>query len=119
MCEWSGTEYTEASRLGRPIRGRYDLQGLWQAHVDGNSLMLPMIELTVTDYDFTEVIGNLQKTRRSWDRLPRVMGQEGTALRTLGNLYLDIVHAVPIFGLDTGVTTPYIGRVLEGFNHQV
>ena len=70
-----------------------------------------MTELTVTYYYFTAVIGNLQKARRRWDRLSRVMGQEGTYERTLGYLYLFIVHSVLIFGLETGVITPHIGRL--------
>ena len=99
--------------------GRDNLQGLWISPVDGNILLIPMTELTVTYYYFTEVIGNLQKARRSWDRLLRVMGQEGTDVRTLGYLYLFIVHAVLIFGLGTGVMNPHIGRVLGGLHHQV
>ena len=71
-----------------------------------------MIELNVSDYDFTEVIGNLQKARRSWARLLRVMQQDGTDVRKLGKLYLSIVNIVVIFGLETGVTTPHIERVL-------
>ena len=73
-----------------------------------------MTELTVTDYDFTEVMGNLQKARRSWAHLQRLMGKEGTDVKTLGNLYLAIVHTVLIFGLETGVTNPHIERVLGG-----
>ena len=71
-----------------------------------------MTELTVVDYDFTEVIGNLQKARRIWSRLPRVMGQEVTDVRTLGHLYLAIENSVMIFVFETWVTIPHIGRVL-------
>ena len=71
------------------------------------------------DYEFTEVIGNIQKERRSWDRLLRVMGQEGTYVQTMGHLYLSILHAVLIFGFEKGVKAPHIGRVLGGFCHQV
>ena len=78
-----------------------------------------MIELTVAGYDFKEVIGNLQKERRSWARLSGVMGQEGTYVRILRHLYLYIVHDVMLFGLETGVMTPNLGRFLGGFHHQV
>ena len=108
------TEDTEAGIGGIPVRVTYVLQGLWPDSIDGNALMLPMTKLTVTDYDFTEVIGNIQKARRSWARLLRVMGQEGTYARKLGHLYLEIVHSVLIFGLETGVMTPHIGRFLGG-----
>ena len=99
--------------------GRDGIQGLWPDPVDGNTLLIPMTELIMTDYDFTEVIGNLQKAQRSWGRLLRIMGQEGTDVRTLEHLYLSIVHAILIFGFETGVKPPHIGRVLEGFHHQV
>ena len=73
-----------------------------------------MTELTVTYYDFTEVIGNLQNARQIWDPLSVVMGQEVTYARTLVHLYLSIVHVILIFGLEKGVMTPHIGRVLGG-----
>ena len=42
-----------------------------------------MTEITVKDYDFTEVIGNLQKARRILDCLPRGIRQEVTDVRTV------------------------------------
>ena len=109
-----GTEDTEYGRGVISIRGRDGLQNLWPAPVYDYALLLPMTELTVVDYDFTEVIGNLQKARQIWARLPMVMGQEVTDVRTLGHLYLAIENSVLVFGLETGVTTPHIGRVLGG-----
>ena len=119
MIKGSGTEYAEDSRGGRPIRGRYGLQVLFPAHVDGNDLLLPITEFTVADYDFTAVIGNLQKARRSWSRISRIMGQEGIDAHTLGHLYQSIVNEILLFGLETGVMTPHIGRVLGVFRHHV
>ena len=78
-----------------------------------------MTELTVTDYDFTEVMGNLQKARRSWSHMSRIMGQEGIDAHTLGHVYQFIVNDILLFGLETGVMTPHIGRVLEVFRHHV
>ena len=112
-------EDTKTEIGGTPIRGRDGLQGLCPDPVYGNALLLPMTELTVTYYDFTEVIGNPQKARQRWACLSRVMGQEGTDVRTLGHLYLAIVHAVLIFYLEIGVMTPHIRRVPEGFHQKV
>ena len=78
-----------------------------------------MTEITVADYDFTAVIGNLQKARRSWSRISRIMGQEGIDAHTLGHLYQSIVNAILLFGLDTVVITPHIMRILGGFLHYV
>ena len=75
MIKGGGTEDTEAGRGGRPIRGRDSLKVLWPAPVDFNALLLPMIELTVAYYDFTAVIGNLQKAWRIWSRMSRIIGQ--------------------------------------------
>ena len=99
--------------------GRDGLQVLCPAHVDGNDLLLPMIEITMADYDFTAVIGNLQKARRRWSRMLRIMGQEGIDAHTLGHLYQSIVNYILLFGLETGVMTPHIGRVLGVFRHHV
>ena len=48
----------------------------------------------------------------------RIMGQEGIDAWTLVNLYLSIVRDMLIFGLETGVINPHIGRVLGGFHSQ-
>ena len=40
-------------------------------------------------------------------------------MQTLGQLYLDILHAVLIFYLEIGVMTPHIRRVPEGFHQQM
>ena len=53
---------------------------------------------TLTDFDWSEVISNLLKARKSWYILSRIMGQEGAATQTLGNFYLAIVKAVLLFG---------------------
>lgn len=64
--------------------------------------------------DFPEVIGNLQKVRRSWARLSRIIGQEGADAWKLERLYLDIVQAILIIGLKTGLVTPHIRGVVGG-----
>ena len=68
----------------------------------------------MTDDYFQEIIGNLQKVRRSWARLLRIIGQEGSDARKLERLYLDIVQVILIIGLKTGLVTPHIRGVVGG-----
>ena len=48
-----------------------------------------------------------------------VLRREGSDARTLGRIYVTVVQAVMIYGSETWVITPYIGRVLGGFHHRV
>ena len=119
MSKGGGTEDKDDGRGLITIMVREGLQSLWTAPVCGNTLLLPITELTMTDYDLMEVMGNLQKLRQSWARLLSIMGQEVKDARTLVHLYLSVVHAILVFFLETGVMTPHIGRVLGGFRNQV
>ena len=70
--------------------------------------------LTAIDNDWPEVIDNPQKARKSWARLSQILGREGADNQTSSRFYLALVQAVLIFGVDTWVVTPYIGRMMEG-----
>ena len=72
----------------------------------------------MTGNDWPEVIVNLQKVRKIWTRLSRILGREGVYLQTSGCLYLAIVQAALIFVADNWVTTLRIGRLLGGFHHR-
>ena len=47
------------------------------------------------------------------------MGREGVDARTSGTFYKAFVEATLLFGLDTKVMTPWIGRNLKVFHHRV
>ena len=72
-----------------------------------------------SDDDWTEVVGNLQKERKIWARLSRILGREGYNTRVLVVLFKAVVQTVMLFGAETWVMTPHIGRALEGFQHRV
>ena len=91
-------EDTDGGRGGIPSGVKDGLQGIFPPPGDGNVLLLPMVELIVTNYYFLEVISNLQKLQYSWGRLIRIMGQKVAYARTLGHLYLDIIQDILIFG---------------------
>ena len=54
-------EDTDGGRGGIPSGVKDGLQGIFPPPGDGNVLLLPMVELIVTNDYFLEVISNLQK----------------------------------------------------------
>ena len=54
--------------------------------------------LTATDYNWTAVISNIQKTSRSWYCLDQILGREGAYNWTLGRFYVVFVQAILLFG---------------------
>ena len=75
--------------------------------------------LTAMENDLSKVIPNLQKMRRIWARLSRILGQGGADTWTLGNFNLAIVQAVLLLGTENWFVTPRIRRMLRGFHHRV
>ena len=74
---------------------------------------------TVTYNDWLSVTTNLQKERKSWAIMSRILGREGADTCTLGRFYPTIVQAVMLFGAENWVMTPRIERLLGGFHHRV
>ena len=62
---------------------------------------------------------NLQRAYKKWARLTRVMIREGADVRTSVHINLVIVQSVIMYGLETWVTTPRIGRVFGRLHHRV
>ena len=69
------------------------------------------------DDDWPAVVHNLQRERQKWARLYRVLRREGAYAQTPGRIYVLVVQVVMMYGSETWVTTPRIGRVLDGFHH--
>ena len=49
--------------------------------------------------------------------MTRVLGIEVEDARTLGRFYVAVVQAVLMYGSETWVMIPRIGRTLDGFHH--
>ena len=47
----------------------------------------------------------------------RILGKEGTNARTPGTFFKSVAQATLLFGSETWVATPCIGRTLEGFHN--
>ena len=68
----------------------------------------------VLDDDWTSVVGNLRKARKSWARMESILGREGDIPRVSGMFLKAVVQAVLLFGSETWVITPCMGRALGG-----
>ena len=75
--------------------------------------------LYAMDDDWPAFIGNIQKMRRIWACLSRILGQERVDSWTSVHFYLTITQAVFLFGAETSVVIPHIGRLLGGLHHRV
>ena len=58
---------------------------------------------------------NLSRARAVWKRMTRILSREGAEPRVSGFLFKAMVQAVLVFGSETWVVTPCMGRVLGGF----
>ena len=67
----------------------------------------------------TVLVQNLWKEQKKWAWLFRVLSREGADSWTLRRIYVAVVKAVLLFGLETWVMKPCIGRVLGRFHHIV
>ena len=75
--------------------------------------------ILANDNDWPAMVRKLHKERRKWARLTRVLSREGEDARTSGQIYLALVQLVLLYGSETWVMTPRIGRVLSRFHHRV
>ena len=75
--------------------------------------------LTAGDDDWLPVVGNLGKARRSWGRLSRILGREGTDPKVSSTFYTEVAQAVLIFGEEMWVLTPRTEKALDSFQSRV
>ena len=77
------------------------------------------ILLSSADDDCPVVIRNLTKARAVWRRILKILSREGVRPRVSGFFFKASVQSVLLFGEETWVVTPRIGRVMGSFQHQV
>ena len=73
----------------------------------------------VGDNKWPAVVKNLARARKVWIRIPRILIREGSAPRVYGLFFKAVVQAVLLFGADTWVFIPRMGKALGGFQTQV
>ena len=71
--------------------------------------------ITVADDDWPEVVRNMEKARAVWRRTTSILSREGADRRVYIFFFKAVVQSIKIFGTETWVATPCMGRVLGGF----
>ena len=74
--------------------------------------------MIASDDDCTTVAGNLMEARKSWARISRILVREGENPKLSGMFSKAVGQAVLISRAETWVTTPCMGRYLEGGSTQ-
>ena len=75
--------------------------------------------ISVADDDCPAVVRNLSWERAVWRRMAHILSREGAAPRVSGFFFKDVVQALLLFGSETWVVTPQMGKSLGGFQAQV
>ena len=75
--------------------------------------------LMAEDDNWLAMVGNLQKARKIWARMARILGRKRTISRVLGMFFKAVVHAVLLFGSETWVTPHRMGKDLGSFQDRV
>ena len=75
--------------------------------------------ITYWDDNCREVVGNLRKVRKRWYKMLKISGQEGSYPQTSRNFNKALVQATLIFGAESWMISPCIGRNIGGFLHRV
>ena len=75
--------------------------------------------MMTSDDDWTAVVDNPRKDRKSWDQLSRILVWEGDNPYLLGVLFKAVVQSVLVFGPETWMMNPHMVRALGGFHNRV
>ena len=70
--------------------------------------------ISAADDNWLAVVINLAKAQALWRRLTRIISREEAALRVSKFFFKLVVQSVLLFGTETWVVTPLMGRVLGG-----
>ena len=71
--------------------------------------------ILAADYDWTEVIQNLTKAQSVWRRMLKILSREGERTQVSGFFFKAIFQPVLLFGAETWVVNPCMGRALGRF----
>ena len=75
--------------------------------------------ISATDDDWPEVMKKLARAKTVWIRMLRILIREGATPWVSGLFFKDVIQAVLLFGAETWVVTPRMGKDLGGFQTQV
>ena len=72
-----------------------------------------------TEDNWLAVVKNLAWVKTVWSRMSRILSREVAAPRVSSLFFKAVIQAVLIFGSETWVVTPRMGKALGGFQTQV
>ena len=75
--------------------------------------------LTAMDDYWTAVVANLRKDHKKWARISWILVREGEEAHKSGTEFKVVGQDILIFGSETWVETPHIGRMLGRFHHRM
>ena len=70
------------------------------------------------DY-WPEVVRNLAQAKTVCSRMLRILSREGATPQVSSFFFKAVIQVVPLFGAETWVVTPRMGKALGGFQTQV
>ena len=73
----------------------------------------------VAGEDWPAVICNMEESQVVWRRMMMFLSREGARPRVYRFFFKAIIRSVLIFGAETWVVNPRMGRALGGFQDQV
>ena len=77
------------------------------------------IVLSTADDGWTSMLRNLKNVQVVWRRMSRILNREEEKPQVSEFLFKSVVHPVLLFGVETWVVIPCMGRVLGGLQYQV
>ena len=75
--------------------------------------------ISATDDNWPAVVRNLDPAKKVWSRMSRILSREGVTPWVYGFFFKAVIQAVLLFGAETWVVTPCMGKALGGFQTQV
>ena len=84
-----------------------------------NSFKYLVRMISVTDDDWPVVVNNLAQAKTVWRRMSHILSREGSMPRVSGFFFKAEIQAVTLFGVETRVVTPSMGKALGVFQTQV
>ena len=70
--------------------------------------------ISSTENDWMKIVRNLARAKTVWSRMSRILSRMGAPPWVSGLLFKAVIQAVLLFGAETWVVTPIMGKALVG-----
>ena len=68
--------------------------------------------ISETDDNWPTVVRNLARVKTVWRRMSHILSSEGATPRVYGFFFKSVIQAILLFGAETWVVTPHMGKAL-------